>query len=222
MVFFNSLQVTSVLMATKSLHAQLGASSPRREFPEPAAAPQACQVCVLKHFNFGPAELSQQVSCEEKLRNFLVLKLIRQHFCMGGSFLTLLVNFSSTVSSLRLISKLPHEWEERMNTIRADHPLFLWERGSLFVFDSLTTVLSPFLQPGKMRLEIRENLYIITAEKALEFLPSEAAEALPLNLQIVNSVLSALRQQHKASTNFQLRCFLLNIFGLLWFGFLSQ
>lgn len=129
-------------MATKSLHAQLGASTPRREFPEPAAAPRACQVCVLKHFNFGPAELSQQVSCEEKLRNFLVLKLIRQHFCMGGSFLTLLVNFSSTVSSLRLLSKLPHEWEERMNTIKADHPLFLWERGSLFVFDSLTTVLS--------------------------------------------------------------------------------
>lgn len=53
---------------------------------------------------------------------------------MGGSFLTLWVTFSSTVSSLRLLSKLPHEWEERMNTIKADHPLFLWERGSLFVW----------------------------------------------------------------------------------------
>lgn len=47
-LFSHFLQVTSVLMASRCPHAQLGASGPRREFPDPAAAPSACQVCALK------------------------------------------------------------------------------------------------------------------------------------------------------------------------------
>lgn len=61
----------------------------------------------------------------------------------------------------------------------------LWEKGSLFVFEPLTTVLIPSLHPREMRLQIREKLlYCNSQKKALEFLPSGAAEGLPFNLKM--------------------------------------
>lgn len=68
--------------------------------------------------------------------------------------------------------------------MEAEHPLFLWER--FFLNLSLNTHNSPHPILASKGNEVTDQgkIYIVTAKKAQEFLPPEAAEALPLNVKL--------------------------------------